>query len=484
MTDKTPPPPENKSSSGSLRFALTVGAWFVGLFGIMRLGWVERHVLTPFAQLQQAVSDQLTGAPSNAVYADASCSGGDPMALCLGAIFAFPATWSARMRGAAVGLLAITALNIVRLGNLSLVASDRALLDLLHVYIWPAILIVAAAGYVYWWMSRQGADSDSDTGGFGAVGLSGVAQRFLLLTVLLVVAYFALTPLVYSSPVVNVLGSWVAMVGGGLLMASGTTVAVSGTLLKTSHGAFLVTQECIFTPLIPVYLAGVLSVPISRRRRLLALAATPFIFFVVGVARLLVLAVPRALIPAHDVAIHAFSQTLVAIILVAATAIWAGTAAGARRTGGAGRGGLAILTGFLLAAVAGLFWGDLLRTAIGGIQGLAGHAGHLYSDEQGALAILPAFQLGLFAALWLALGAERAWRRGLAGIGLLALLQALLLLPLGELASHFGLDPHIGIIRAWALAAPVGMVWLLWWRPFAASRTPSLPAGPLPQPSN
>ena len=427
------------------------------------------------------MADQLTGAPSNLVYADASCSGGDPMALCMGAIFAFPATWGSRLRGAAIGLLAITALNIVRLGNLSLVAADRDLLDLMHVYIWPAILILAAASYVYWWMSRQGTETDGGAGGFGAIGLSGAARRFMLLTVLLVVAYFALTPPVYSSPLVNVLASWVAMVGGGMLAAAGTAVSVSGPVLRTSHGGFLVTQECIFTPLIPVYLAGVLSVPLSRGRRALALLATPCIFFAVGVARLLVLAVPSAVIPAHDVAIHAFSQTLLAVILVAAAAIWAGTPAGARRIGGARRGGLAIAAGFLLAGAAGLFWGDLLRVAVGGVQGLVGHAGHQYSDSQGALAILPAFQLGLFAALWLALGAERAWRRGLAGIGLLALLQALLLLSLGELAFRYGLDPHVGLIRTWAIAAPLGMVWLLW-RPATAGRTPPLPTTPLPQP--
>ena len=104
----------------------------------MRLPWVERVVLTPFAEVQQRVADQLTGAPSNLVYADASCSGGDPLALCAGAIFAFPATWGERLRGAAVGFTLITAFNVVRLGNLSLVAEDKALLDLLHVYVWPA----------------------------------------------------------------------------------------------------------------------------------------------------------------------------------------------------------------------------------------------------------------------------------------------------------------------------------------------------------
>jgi len=75
-----------------------LGAWFVGLFGIMRLGWVEDNLLTPLAEVQQRVADQLTGAPSDMVYADPSCSGGDPMALGLGAMLAYPAAWGARLR--------------------------------------------------------------------------------------------------------------------------------------------------------------------------------------------------------------------------------------------------------------------------------------------------------------------------------------------------------------------------------------------------
>ena len=120
-TDPQTRPPD--PASGVLRFALTAGAWFIGLFGLMRLGWVERQILVPFAQLQERVADQLTGVQTDAVYVDASCSGGDAMALCLGAVLAFPATWSARLRGAGIGLLVIAAFNTVRIGNLSLVAT-------------------------------------------------------------------------------------------------------------------------------------------------------------------------------------------------------------------------------------------------------------------------------------------------------------------------------------------------------------------------
>ena len=37
-TDPQTRPPDPPPSSGVLRFALTAGAWCVGLFGLMRLG--------------------------------------------------------------------------------------------------------------------------------------------------------------------------------------------------------------------------------------------------------------------------------------------------------------------------------------------------------------------------------------------------------------------------------------------------------------
>ncbi|MCY4637560.1 MAG: hypothetical protein OXG04_24235 [Acidobacteria bacterium] len=368
----------------------------------MRLPWVERELLTPFAELQQGVADQLTGAPSDLVYADASCSGGDPLALCAGAIFAFPATWGARLRGAAFGFTVITALNIVRLGNLSLVAENKALLDLLHVYVWAGILILAAAAFVYAWMGRQGfgggaaVPGDGTGAGDAAAGgivLGAAARRFLLLTVLLVAAYFATAPLFYESPAVDVIAVWIAATGGAILAAAGTTVTVDGAIIRTTHGAFIVTQECIFTPLIPLYLAAGLD----WKRRTAMLAATPAVFFALGVSRLLVLAVPAA-VGSYSVAIHAFSQTLVAVLLVAVAAVR--TMGGGRRA--AARAALATGIGAAAAFAAAPVLGAVVDGTLGSLLAFAGHAGHVFTDEQGAWTIAPAFQVGRFAALWLA----------------------------------------------------------------------------------
>ena len=454
-------------SAGGLRFALTIGAWFVGLFGLMRFGWVQQSLLTPFAQLQQRVAEQLTGVTSNLLYADASCSGGDPMALCMGAIFAYPAAWGSRLRGAAVGLAAITALNVARLGSLSMVAENRALLDILHLYVWPGILIIAAVVYVYGWMDRQG--SGGGAGGSSAPGaaparsavgmmpvLGGAARRFLVLTAALVAAYFAAAPFFYGSDLVRVLAGWVALAGGTVLTAGGTEATVLGAGIRTAHGGFVVTQECVFTPLIPVYIAGVLSAPLVPWRRALALAATPVIFFAIGVARVLVLAVPVALVGSYEVAIHGFSQTLVAMLLVAAAAIW--TTGDGRE--GAARAFMAVGVGVAAALAAATVLGALLGGGAAVLQALAGH-GHPFVDEQGAAAMLPAFQVGLFAALWTAVAGRTAWRRVLLGLGVLAASQATLALPVGELAHHIGFDPHVSLIRAWTVGVPVVLVWML-----------------------
>ena len=92
---------------------------------------------------------------------------------------AFPATWGARLRAAAVGLVVIGAVNTVRIGTLSLVATDRSLFDLLHVYVWPAILIVVAVAFVFTWMRRQGRSAVRSTTDPGRVGILLCGALFL-----------------------------------------------------------------------------------------------------------------------------------------------------------------------------------------------------------------------------------------------------------------------------------------------------------------
>ena len=296
----------------------------------------------------------------------------------------------------------------------------------------------------------------------GGLALGVAARRFLLLAVLLVAGYFATAPFFYESAFVDVVAGWIAVTGGVILAAAGTA-AVSGAVIRTAHGAFVVTQECIFTPLIPLYVAAALAAPMGWGRRTAMLVATPAVFFALGVSRLLVLAVPAAVIGSYSVAIHAFSQTLVAVLLVAVAAVW--TASDGRR--GGARAAVAVALGALAAFAAAPVLGAVVGGAVGGLQSLAGHGGRGprlrgRAGRVGAPAGVPGGSVHSALdrggrrrpVLVLAARAGRP-RRGGAGAGSARRPRR------RALAHHYGFDPHVGLLRGWALALPAAAVWRL-----------------------
>ncbi|MFQ5515093.1 MAG: archaeosortase/exosortase family protein [Myxococcota bacterium] len=80
------------------------------------------------------------------------CTGIEVMALFGAAILAFPSPWRRRLRGLAVGLPILIALNLVRMVTLVwLGASSARALELGHVYVWPVIVLTVALGlWLHW----------------------------------------------------------------------------------------------------------------------------------------------------------------------------------------------------------------------------------------------------------------------------------------------------------------------------------------------
>jgi len=73
-----------------------------------------------------------------------------------------------------------------------------------------------------------------------------------------------------------------------------------------------------------------------------------------------------------------------------------------------------------------------------------------------ALAFLPAFQVALYLALWVAAAfAVVEWKRFAAGLALLGFTQSAGLLLLQTLAIHAGLTAHVRDVRGWAVAGPI-----------------------------
>ena len=443
----------------TIGFVLRALGWVAVLFGGMRLAWVQQNLLLPSAGLQHGLACALTGAPRDAVVVNQSCTGSDAMALCLGAIFAFPATWRRRLIGAALGLGVILAVNTARIGSLSLVVGDRELFNLLHVHVWPAVIVLVAAVYVYFWMgSAVAAGAASGGGGTrdaaasqAAAPGSGAVVRFLIAAASLVAAYYLLHGRWLASSVLGFVAGAVARTAAFLMAGLGMEVSVSEHIVRTAHGAWAVTPECATTPLIPIYVAAALTVRLSRVQRALALIATVPLFFALAVSRLLVLALPPALVGSPTDAVHAFYQFLAGAGLVALAARLAARAGWARR----------LAVGLAAGAVAGAVTAQIHPLGFDLWPRLAGalHLGHGVADGQGALALMPAYQIGLFAALWQAGG--RRWRPGAVGGRLLALLgsQIAVAAAVGELATHLGAATPIVLIRAWALAVPALLAW-------------------------
>jgi hypothetical protein len=253
--------------------------------------------------------------------------------------------------------------------------------------------------------------------------------------------FAAASPLYLESAWVLALAAFIARAAAATLGAIGVSAYAAANVLWTPRGSFLVTQECISTPLIPIYLAAVCTYPTTYRWRILGGLATIPIFTALGIARLLVVALPAAVVASPLFLVHAFYQLIFGAVIVFLAALW--------RHGG-GRTALRhALTGTLVGVLAAYLVGpSLLRLVTYPI-------GSWLDDPQGAIALLPAFQAGLYVALWIAAFSAAGWTRFLAGFAALALTQTAGLWALQTLALHSEVTAHVRDIRGWAVAGPL-----------------------------
>src|SRR5687768_4095879 len=114
------------TSAQARNFALSFGALSLGLFGLFRLNWIEMHGVLPLTQLQGRIAARLSGTTTLPVDVTLACSATDVLALCLGAILAYPVSWRKRVAGAGIGVALILSLNTVRIATLARAAADPA----------------------------------------------------------------------------------------------------------------------------------------------------------------------------------------------------------------------------------------------------------------------------------------------------------------------------------------------------------------------
>jgi exosortase/archaeosortase family protein len=443
--------PDAPRASAPASFALRLSGWSLALFGMFRLPWVGAHIFLPATQLQAAAGAALLGPSTLPIEATLACSGADALALYLAAIVSYPAAWRTRAAGAAIGVVAIVALNILRIGTLGRTVASPLWFHALHVYVWPAVLTIAIAGIVFIWMraadglhsrSIEAPDRAKAVGERARSPLSpALSLRFALVAAACLVLFTIASPLYLESPRVLALAVMVARAAAFLLRGAGIDATAAAGILATPGGAFLVTQECIATPLIPIYVAAVLVSVRGWRRMALWTAAGVPLFIALGIARLLVVAVPAGLDRPPAFLIHAFSQIAVAAGMVCVAARW---------RYGAGARTYARAAAALLIAVAFVrLLGEPYTNAILRFNATP------FADAQGALQFLPAFQFGLFLALWVAAFVPSGWTRFLYGASLLAAIQIVVSGGVQLLAVHAGIAPLVRDVRAWALLGPV-----------------------------
>ena len=435
-------------------FAWQGVAWSLGLFGVLRLSWFETHAVLPFTQLQARLAEGGFGTPALPIEVTLACSGADAIALCAAAILAYPVLWRMRLAGAVGGVAMVLVLNTVRIGTLGRAAASPAWFSALHLYAWPALLTLAIAGYVFTWMRRAdrrqlvvaARDRPAAPADQSIEPSAGLTRRFVVLTAVFLVLFTAGSPLYLESAGVLAVAAFIARAAALALRLLGVDAAATGNVLSTTRGAFLVTQECISTPLIPVYLAAAFAYATKWRWRTLALLAAGPLFVGLGIARLLVVALPAALVGSPLFLIHAFYQLVLAAVVVLLAAVWRhGAAPTAWR-----RALVGVSLGGVFVYLAGPPYARALTSAFAAAAPL--------EDPQGAIALLPAFQVGFYVALAVAAFVVFEWGPLLTGLALLGLSQVAVFAALHFLVRHGGVVPHVRDIRAWALAGPLLVV--------------------------
>lgn len=401
-------------------FMLRTATAMAVLFALVRLPWTDQALAGPLARAQEAAA-RYAGAPAApGVVVASQCSGADLLALIVGVILVYPAPIRRRVWGAAGGATLILALNTARIAVLMAAAPSPRWFGALHLWICPLTLGLASLAYVAWWtrVSRP----------------STARQRFIATACALVTLHFLAAPWIAASA-----GSaWVSRAAASAAAAVvGAPTHAIGARLITARGTFEITGECLLTALIPLYLSASLTL-VRSWRRAAALAAAPAVFFLLGVVRVLSLALSPEITATPLWLVHGFFEILLCAAIAIAVSGWR-------------RAPRAIVVGVLAgAAGGGLFW--VIARSLGG-DAFAAPA----SDLQGATMLMPYASCGLAVAL--AIGARRRVTRGfavlkagslIAGICLAAWIFARLNFPQNEFATL--------ALRSWAVLLPCALL--------------------------
>lgn len=171
-----PEPPFWQRHRRELTFLILFAVLLGGSFTLVSVNWVNDHVIEPFtggiARVSGATLDLLgqdvrmqgtiIRGRRFAVNIRNGCNGVEAMLIFLAAVLAFPAPWRARLVGLAIGVVAIQAVNLVRVVALFLTgAYFPSWFDASHTVIWQTIVILFSVLLWILWANRLGAPRET-----------------------------------------------------------------------------------------------------------------------------------------------------------------------------------------------------------------------------------------------------------------------------------------------------------------------------------
>ncbi len=426
-----------------VRFLGGLAAWALVFLLVMSHATVQAAVVVPFSQWQGTVAAWALGVPGLPVAVVPSCSGLDAMGLCVAALLAYPRPWPQRALGAAIGVTVLLGANLARIGTLAM-SVGTAWFDLLHVWIWPGALMAIALGFAATWWTLTPAAVEPDRPWPRRVGVALVSA---------LLAYAVLVPVLTSIQVLDLWARDLAALTAALLQMAGVPAVWQGQLLTVGDRAFLVTADCVTSPLMAVYAALLGTWPMPRARRVLAGVLFVPVFVALSILRLLTVALPPVVADSPLFLTHAFHQLLLAMAGVAFVVRW--------RTGPHAR---QVALGTLRALAAGAVVWTTVRLAVMPVMaaafeavGRAAWASPIPGDQQAVLTGMPPFQFAMYAALLLALRGRVGRRHALIG-ALVLIAQQVVLLALVDPRAVAGSAAATLVIRAWTILAPAAII--------------------------
>jgi len=162
----TPAPPAG--SADVRRFGLR---FFLALLGVSVFAWAVAlpNQLGPFQRFLARSASLIAGLAGSrspvkgsiieiqvvSIDINFECTGIYVLLILFTFLFAYPASWRARLAGMAIGAGGLTLINVLRIAFLIRVAELRPMLfDYFHEYVWQGIFLVLVIAYAMYWVER------------------------------------------------------------------------------------------------------------------------------------------------------------------------------------------------------------------------------------------------------------------------------------------------------------------------------------------